>query len=60
MNRKKFTILISMMLLSVIGILWVQISWISDAVRISNDAFNRAVFGSMQRAAGAIESSRKM
>jgi two-component system, OmpR family, phosphate regulon sensor histidine kinase PhoR len=60
MNRRKFTILIGMMLFSVIGIIWVQITWISDAVRISNEAFNRAVYGSMQRAAGAIESSRKM
>jgi two-component system phosphate regulon sensor histidine kinase PhoR len=60
MNRKRFAILIGMMLFSVIGIIWVQITWISDAVRISNEAFNRAVYGSMQRAAGAIESSRKM
>lgn len=60
MNRTRFVILVSMMLLSVIGIIWVQIVWISDAVRISNDSFNRAVFGSMQRAAAAIESSRKL
>jgi len=60
MNRTKFTGLIIMMLLSVIGIIWVQIKWISDAVSIQNKSFNNAVFNSLQNAANAIESSQKM
>ncbi len=60
MNRKKFIGLVIMMLLSVIGIIWVQIVWISDAVKIQNENFNRAVYSSLQNAANSIESSRRM
>jgi hypothetical protein len=60
MNRMKFTGLIIMMLLSIIGIIWVQIVWIKKAVGIRNENFNTAVIGSLNNAANAIESSRKM
>ena len=60
MNRMKFTGLIIMMLLSVIGIIWVQIVWIRNAVNIQNDSFNNAVRASLENAANAIEASRKM
>jgi two-component system, OmpR family, phosphate regulon sensor histidine kinase PhoR len=60
MNRKKFTGLIIMMLLSIVGIIWVQIVWIKNAVGIRNDNFNNAVIGSLHNAANVIESSRKM
>jgi two-component system phosphate regulon sensor histidine kinase PhoR len=60
MNKKKFTGLIIMMLLSIIGIIWVQIVWIRNAVGIQNDSFNTAVSVSLSNAANAIESSRKM
>ena len=60
MNRKKFTGLIIMMLLSVIGIIWVQIVWIRNAVNIQNESFNNAVRASLENAANAIEASRKM
>jgi len=60
MNRKKFTGLIIMMVLSIIGIIWVQIVWISNAVGIQNESFNRAVRVSLTNAATGIESSRKM
>jgi two-component system, OmpR family, phosphate regulon sensor histidine kinase PhoR len=60
MNRKKFTGLIIMMLLSIIGIIWVQIVWIRNAVGIQNDAFNDRVSISLFNAANSIESSRKM
>lgn len=60
MNRKKFTGLIIMMLLSIIGIIWVQIVWIRDAVNIQNESFNTAVSVSLTNAANAIESSRRM
>ena len=60
MNRMKFTGLIIMMLLSIIGIIWVQIVWIRNAVGIRNENFNNAVIVSLNNAANAIESSRKM
>lgn len=49
-----------MMLLSVIGITWVQIIWIRNAIEIRNKNFNSAVFVSLNNAANEIESSRKM
>jgi two-component system phosphate regulon sensor histidine kinase PhoR len=60
MNRKKFTGLIIMMLLSIIGIIWVQTAWIKRAVDIQNESFNSAVRVSLLNAANSIESSRKM
>ncbi len=60
MNRKKFTGLIIMMVLSIIGIIWVQTVWIKRAVDIQNESFNNAVTMSLINAASSIESSRKM
>jgi two-component system, OmpR family, phosphate regulon sensor histidine kinase PhoR len=60
MSKNKFIGLILMMLLSLTGIIWVQIVWIRNAVNIRNDIFNRAVFAGLNDAAGAIESNRKM
>jgi len=60
MNRMKFTGLIIMMLLSIVGIIWVQIVWIKNAIGIRNDSFNYLVSVSLNNAANAIESSRKL
>lgn len=60
MNRLKFTTLIVMMLLSIIGIIWVQIIWIRNAVGIENNSFDNRVAISMHNAVTSIESSRKM
>jgi two-component system, OmpR family, phosphate regulon sensor histidine kinase PhoR len=60
MNRKKFAGLIIMMLLSILGIIWVQIVWIKNAVNIRNESFNNAVYISLTNAANAIESSRRL
>lgn len=60
MNRKKFTGLIVMMVLSIIGIIWVQSAWIKRAVGIQNEGFDNAVSMSIISAANAIENSRKM
>jgi two-component system phosphate regulon sensor histidine kinase PhoR len=60
MNRMKFTGLIIMMMLSIIGIIWVQIVWIRNAVKIKNDSFNYVVSLSLGNAASSIETSRKM
>jgi two-component system, OmpR family, phosphate regulon sensor histidine kinase PhoR len=60
MNRKIFTSLVVMMALSIIGITWVQIVWIKNAINIYNDNFNNAVLFSLNNAAGEIETARKM
>jgi two-component system, OmpR family, phosphate regulon sensor histidine kinase PhoR len=60
MNRKKFAGLIIMMLMSILGIIWVQIVWIRNAISIRNESFNNAVYISLTNAANAIESSRKL
>ena len=49
-----------MMLLSLTGIIWVQIVWIRNALSIRNENFNRAVFASLDNAANAIESNREI
>ena len=60
MNRKKFAGLIIMMLLSILGIMWVQIVWIRNAINIRNDSFNHAVIASLANTANTIESTRRM
>jgi len=60
MSKNKFIGLIFMMLLSLAGIIGVQIVWIRNALKIRNDNFNSAVFASLENAANAIESNRQM
>jgi len=60
MKRWKFIGLISLMLVSLAGIIWVQITWINNAVKVRNDLFNRSVFNSLQSTARKIESSRQL
>ncbi len=60
MSRKKFIGLIFMMLFSLVGIIWVQLIWIRNAVNIRNVNFDYIVINSIREAADAIESSRKM
>jgi two-component system phosphate regulon sensor histidine kinase PhoR len=60
MNRKIFISLVIMMSLSIIGITLVQITWIRNAVRTTNESFDNAVFISLNNAVEEIESLRKM
>ncbi len=60
MSRKKFIGLIFMMLFSIVGIIWVQLIWIRNAIKIRNDSFDAWVGTSINDAAQSIESSRKM
>lgn len=60
MSKRKFIVLIFMMLLSLTGIIWVQIVWIRNALNILNENFNRAVIASLNDAANTIEANRKM
>ena len=60
MSRNKFIGLICMMVISITGIIWVQMVWIKNAVGIRNENFNNAVIASLSNAANSIESSQKM
>ena len=60
MSRKKFIILIFMMLFSLAGIVWVQLIWIRNAINIRNESFNSVAIASINDAARSIESSRRM
>ena len=60
MNRSKFIGLIFMMLISLTGIIWVQIIWIRSAVSVRNENFNSMVIACINNAANSIESSREM
>jgi two-component system phosphate regulon sensor histidine kinase PhoR len=60
MNKRKFIILIFMMLISLVGITWIQLVWIRNAVRIENGKFNAIAIEGISDAANSIESSRKM
>ncbi len=60
MRRWKFIGLIFLMLLSLAGIIGVQIIWIENALEVRNDLFNRSVFNSLQSTARRIEASRQL
>lgn len=60
MSRQKFAGLILMMMISIIGIIWVQVIWIKNAISIRNENFNNAVIAGLNDAADIIESTRKM
>lgn len=60
MSRNKFIGLIIMMLISLSGIIWVQIVWIRNAINIRNENFNRAVIASLNDAANSIEANRRL
>jgi two-component system phosphate regulon sensor histidine kinase PhoR len=49
-----------MMVLSIFGIIWVQIVWITKAVGIRNESFNNLVINRLNNAALVIESQSKM
>lgn len=60
MRRWKIYGLISLMIVSLLGIIWVQLIWINNALVVRNDLFNRSVYQSMQATARKIESKRQM
>jgi len=60
MNKSKFTLLIIMMTLSMVGIFWVQAIWIRSAFAMYNDSFDNAVVSCLNNAAEFITSSQRM
>ncbi|MDX2415802.1 MAG: HAMP domain-containing sensor histidine kinase [Bacteroidales bacterium] len=60
MKRWKLFGLISLMLISLLGIIWVQLIWIQDAIAVQRDLFNRSVYQSLHTTARKIESNRNI
>jgi two-component system, OmpR family, phosphate regulon sensor histidine kinase PhoR len=60
MNRKKFIGLILLMVISLSGITWVQVRWISNAVRVRNEQFDYLVANCLRNTAGFIETSAQI
>lgn len=60
MRRWKIIGLVSLMVVSLMGIIWVQLIWINNAMLLRNDMFRRAVYQSLQTTARKIESARQM
>lgn len=48
------------MVFSLLGIIWVQLIWVENAVAVRNDLFRRSVYNSLQETARSIEASRQM
>ncbi|MCU0377972.1 MAG: HAMP domain-containing histidine kinase [Bacteroidales bacterium] len=60
MNKRKFIGLILLMVLSLGGIIWVQVTWIGNAIRVRNDQFDFFVINSLRNTASSMETSRRM
>ncbi len=60
MKRWKFIGLISLMVVSLLGIIWVQLVWINNAIAVRNDLFNRSVYQSLYTTARKMESARNI
>ena len=60
MSKSKFTVLIVMMALSMVGIIWVQAIWIRNAYAVRNENFNDIAALCLNNAAELIMSSQRM
>ena len=60
MNKRKFVGLIALMVLSLGGIIWIQVTWIGNAIRVRNDQFDFFVINSLRNTARNMEASRRM
>ncbi|MCD4768613.1 MAG: HAMP domain-containing histidine kinase [Bacteroidales bacterium] len=60
MRRWKLVGLAGLMVFSLLGIIWVQLIWINNAIAIRNGLFNKLVYQSLQSTARKIESDHHM
>ena len=60
MNKRKFTGLIVLMVVSIMAIVWVQVTWISNSVRSQNEQFDFFVINSLRNTAHSMETNRRM
>lgn len=57
---RKFTGLIVLMVVSIVAIVWVQVTWISNSVRAQNEQFDFFVINSLRNTAHSMETNRRM
>lgn len=60
MNKRKFISLISLMVLSLGGLIWVQVTWVGNAIKVANYNFDSFVKFSLINTARAVESAQRM
>jgi len=60
MNKRKFISLIALMVLSVIAIIWVQVTWIGNSIKVQNEQFDFFVINSLRSTAQSMETSRRL
>jgi len=57
---KKFTGLIVLMVVSIVAIIWVQVTWIRNSVSAQNEQFDFFVINSLRNTAHSMETNRRM
>lgn len=60
MNRRKFIGLIVLMAVSLVAIIWVQVIWIGNSIKVQNEQFDFFVISSLRNTASSMETSRRM
>lgn len=60
MNKRRLFGLILLMVISLGGIIWVQVTWIGNAIKVSNDQFDFFVINSLRNTARSMEASRRL
>ncbi len=60
MNKRKFVSLILLMVLSLAGIIWVQVTWVGNSIRVANWNFDNFVKISLMATANKIESEQRI
>lgn len=60
MNKRKFTSLIVLMVVSILAIVAVQVTWISNSVKSQNEQFDFFVINSLRNTAHSMETNRRM
>jgi two-component system, OmpR family, phosphate regulon sensor histidine kinase PhoR len=60
MTRRRLIGLISLMALSLLAIIWVQITWIGNSIKVRNEQFDFFVINSLRNTAQSMESSRRL
>jgi two-component system phosphate regulon sensor histidine kinase PhoR len=60
MNKWRFIGLILLMVISLSAIIWVQVTWIGNSIKVQNDQFDFFVINSLRNTARSMETSRRM
>jgi hypothetical protein len=60
MTKRTLIGLIALMVLSLIAIIWVQITWIGNSIKVRNEQFDFFVINSLRNTAQSMESSRRL